>query len=123
MGWANDPFKKDISGSTDGGAMYQSPRPARAAFKRILWVEACQVRNWDDARHRVDGRKMEGIDVLRNDGIDQIRSTKNLDQVHDCVARDARKAAFEHGGEPFHCLLGSLDAWLGTVCFRDFAGR
>ena len=65
---------------------------------------------------------MEGIDVVRIDGIDQIRSTKNLDQVHDCVTRDARKAAFEHGGEPLHGLLGNLDAWLWAVCFRDFAG-
>ena len=65
---------------------------------------------------------MEGIDVVRIDGIDQIRSTKNLDQVHDCVPRDARKAVFDQSGELVIGLLGNLDAGLGTVCFRDFAG-
>ena len=122
VGLANDPFKKDGSSSTDGGAMYQSPCPARTAVKRILGVEGCQVRNWDDACLRVDGGKAEGIDVVRDDGIDQICSTKNLDQVHDCVPLHARKAAFEHGGELLNGLLGNLDARLWTVCFRDFAG-
>ena len=61
VGWANDPFKKDGRGSTDRGAMYQSPGPARAAVKRILGVEACHVRNWNDACLRVDGGKAEGI--------------------------------------------------------------
>ena len=115
VGRADDPFKKDGSSSTDRGTMYQSPGPGRAASKRILGIEACHVRDWN-------GGKAKGIDVVRIDSIDQIRSTKNLDQVRDCVPRDTRKAFFDHSGELFEGVLGNLDAGLGTVCFRDFTG-
>ena len=96
VGWADEPFKKDIGGSTDGGAMDQAPGVGRVFPKRRSRIEACQVRNWDDACIGVDCGKMDGVDVLRDNGIDQVRSTKDFDQVHDGVARDAREAGFEH---------------------------
>ena len=37
VGWANDPFKKDGSGSTDRGAMYQSPGPDTCGRQKDPW--------------------------------------------------------------------------------------
>ena len=83
IGWADDPFKKDGDSGTDRGTMYQSPGPGRAATERFLGIEACHVRDGNEACHCVGGGKFKGIDVVRIDGVDQIRAGKDLDQVGD----------------------------------------
>lgn len=94
VSWADDTLKKNGGGSTDGGAMQQSPGIGRIVLKWRFRIEPFHVRKWNDPCSGVDCGKVEGKDVLRDDCIDQIRTAKDFDQVHYSVARDAGEAGF-----------------------------
>ena len=64
-------------------------------FKWLFRVEAFHVWEWNDARVGVDGGKVKSIDVIRDNPFDEVRSSKDLDQIGNGAARDAREAITE----------------------------
>ena len=74
IGWTDDSFQKDGDSSTDCGSVSHSIGPTRLAFKRFFGIEACHVRDRDEACHGVGSGKFHRVDVVRIDGVDQIRA-------------------------------------------------
>ena len=96
--------------------------PTRLAFKRCFGIEACHVRDRNETCHGIGRGKFHRVDVVRIDGIDQIRARENPDQVGDGVSRDARETLVEHGTELVQGAPGNLDIGSRTFCVRDLAG-
>ena len=71
--WADDSFQKDGDSGTDRGAMYHSISPT-CASKRFFEIEACHVRDRNEACHCVGSGEFKGVDVVRIGGVDQIRA-------------------------------------------------
>ena len=65
---------------------------------------------------------MDGVDVRRYHSADQICGSENPDQVGDGVGRNSRASVTEHLREAVDRILFDLDAWLGTLIFREFIG-
>ena len=61
--------------------------------------------------------------MCRNNPVDEIGCTEDLDQIGNGVGRDARTSIPEHLRETVNCFLLDLNAGFGTLCFRDFIGR
>ena len=66
---------------------------------------------------------MKSIDVIRDNPLDEVHSSKDLGQIGNGAARDAREAITEQLGEAFNSFFAVLDARLRTICFRNFVGR
>ena len=65
IGWTDDPLQQDGNSSTDCGAVNNSIGPTRLAVKRFFGIEACHVRDRNEACCGVGCGKFYRVDVVR----------------------------------------------------------
>ena len=121
--WSNHAFEKDGCAASDSCAVHNRPGICCGFPKRGLRVETFHIRDGDDPSCSLHGGKIQSKNVTGLNRVEQVRTSKNLDQVGDLVFGNAWTAITEHLRKGIHGIPQNLGARSGPFRFKEFIAR